>query len=197
MELVLCRDASLKQIFLKIRLGDKLWMRLKCLLICHQKHQLGRNSVTVRLLRCYKESVENKIFTVTSVNLKRRSLLHPAGSFTAMHGFSSCNAGAPEQTSSVVATHRLSCSGAYGIIIPWQGGGGELCSLHCEVDSSTLDRLGSSRKEFYLLQRKHLTNQCFILRYLERYAAAAKSHQSCSTLCDPIHILIMLTNYSH
>ena len=84
-----------------------------------RKHQLGRNSVTVRLLRCYKKSVENKIFTVTSVNFKRRSLLHPAGSFTAMQGFSSCNAGAPEQTSSVVAMHRLSCSGAYGIIIPW------------------------------------------------------------------------------
>ena len=35
------------------------------------------------------------------------SLLHPVGSFTAVHGFSSCGSRAPEAVGSVIAAHRL------------------------------------------------------------------------------------------
>ena len=42
---------------------------------------------------------------------------------------------------SAVAAHRLSCSFAYGILVPQQGL--NLCPLHCKVDSSPLGHQGS------------------------------------------------------
>ena len=88
-------------------------------------------------------------------------------------GFSGCSSWAP--------THRLnscarvlSCSASCRIF-PDQGS--NPCLLHRQADSLSLSRLGSSSL--------HLDVPLTELKWI-KLAAAAKSLQSCPTLCDPI-----------